>query len=151
MSYLTDSYIVFTLKMESVFKNTIFGLKMMVKSGLENFIFKSLHVIYYWICDFGHFYEVRESSLPHGGNSKMFFLDHFSPSFLNQTCIFGYRFHFEGKNNVWISQVRRVKYPGTFWITFRAGGSWWAWWAFAYPISWTKPRIGQPFFHFQHM
>ena len=36
MSYLTDSYIGFTLKMESVSKNTIFGLKMMVKSGLEN-------------------------------------------------------------------------------------------------------------------
>ena len=43
-SYLTDSYIVFTLKMESVSKNTIFGLKMMVKSGLEKFILKSLHV-----------------------------------------------------------------------------------------------------------
>ena len=37
MSYLTDSYIVFTLKMESVSKNTIFGLKIMVKSGLEKF------------------------------------------------------------------------------------------------------------------
>ena len=35
MSYLTDSYIGFTLKMESVSKNTIFGLKMMVKSDLE--------------------------------------------------------------------------------------------------------------------
>ena len=43
MSYLTDSYIGFTLKMESVSKNTIFGLKMMVKSGLEKFILKSLH------------------------------------------------------------------------------------------------------------
>ena len=43
MSYVTDSYIGFTLKMESVAKNTIFGLKMMVKSGLENFILKSLH------------------------------------------------------------------------------------------------------------
>ena len=42
-SYLTDSYIGFTLKMESVTKNTIFGLKMMVKSGLEKFILKSLH------------------------------------------------------------------------------------------------------------
>ena len=41
--YLTDSYIGFTLKMESVSKNTIFGLKMMVKSGLEKFILKSLH------------------------------------------------------------------------------------------------------------
>ena len=29
--------------MESVSKNTIFGLKMMVKSGLEKFILKSLH------------------------------------------------------------------------------------------------------------
>ena len=43
MSYLTDSYIGFTLKMESVTENTIFGLKMMVKSGLEKFILKSLH------------------------------------------------------------------------------------------------------------
>ena len=36
-SYLTDSYIVFTLKMESVSKITIFGLKMMVKSGIDFF------------------------------------------------------------------------------------------------------------------
>ena len=43
MSYLTDSYIRFTLKMEYVSKNTIFGLKMLVKSGLEKFILKSLH------------------------------------------------------------------------------------------------------------
>ena len=42
-SYLTESYIAFTLKMESVTKNTTFGLKMMVKSGLEKFILKSLH------------------------------------------------------------------------------------------------------------
>ena len=33
-SYLTNSYIVFTLKMESVSRITIFGLKIMVKSGL---------------------------------------------------------------------------------------------------------------------
>ena len=42
-SYLTDSYIGFTLNMESVSKNIIFGLKMMVKSGLEKSISKSLH------------------------------------------------------------------------------------------------------------
>ena len=41
--HLTDSYIVFTLKMKSVSRTTIFGLKMMVKSGLEKFILKSLH------------------------------------------------------------------------------------------------------------
>ena len=39
-SYLTDSYIIFTLKMESVSKNTIFGQKLMVKSGLEKIILK---------------------------------------------------------------------------------------------------------------
>ena len=38
-SYLTDSYIIFTLKIESVSKITIFDLKMMVKSGLEKNIF----------------------------------------------------------------------------------------------------------------
>ena len=43
-SYLTDSYIIFTLKMESVSKNAIFGLKLMVKSGLEKNILKSLHL-----------------------------------------------------------------------------------------------------------
>ena len=42
-SYLTNSYIVFTLNMESVSKNTIFGLKMMVKSGLEKILLKFLH------------------------------------------------------------------------------------------------------------
>ena len=42
-SYLTDSDIMFTLKMESQPKNTIFGLKMMVKSGLEKIFFKFLH------------------------------------------------------------------------------------------------------------
>ena len=43
-SYLADSYIIFTLKMESVSKNTIFGLKMIVKNGLENFL-KFLHAV----------------------------------------------------------------------------------------------------------
>ena len=42
-SYLTGLYIVFTLKMESVPKNTIFALKMMVKSGVEKIFLKFLH------------------------------------------------------------------------------------------------------------
>ena len=42
-SHLTNSYIPFTLKMESVSKSTIFGLKMMVKSGLEKICLKFLH------------------------------------------------------------------------------------------------------------
>ena len=41
--YLTDTYIIFTLKMESVSKNTIFGLKMIMKSGLEKIFLKFLH------------------------------------------------------------------------------------------------------------
>ena len=53
-SYLTDSYIVFTLKMESVSKNRNFGLKMMVKSGLGKIFTNS----------------VIKSILPHGGISK---------------------------------------------------------------------------------
>ena len=42
-SYLNDSYIIFTLKMESVPEIIIFGLKMMVKSGLEKIFLKFLH------------------------------------------------------------------------------------------------------------
>ena len=42
-SYLIDSYIVFTLKMKSVSQTTIFGLIMMVKSGLEKIFLKFLH------------------------------------------------------------------------------------------------------------
>ena len=39
-AYLTDSSIIFTLKMESVPEKTIFGLDMMVKSGLEKMFFE---------------------------------------------------------------------------------------------------------------
>ena len=46
--YLTDLYIVFTLKMESVSKNIIFCLKMTVKSGLEKNILKFLHAQNYF-------------------------------------------------------------------------------------------------------
>jgi hypothetical protein len=42
-------YIVFTLKMRSVSKNSVFGLKMMVKCGLEKFSLKSLHAGKYFI------------------------------------------------------------------------------------------------------
>ena len=53
--YMSCSNIIFTLKMEYVSKNTIFGLKMMV-------IFVTEFVI--------HFYEVRENSFPHEGISN---------------------------------------------------------------------------------
>ena len=42
-SYFTDSYIIFTLKMESVSKITTFGLQMTVESGLEKILLKFLH------------------------------------------------------------------------------------------------------------
>ena len=40
---VTDSYLVYVLKMEYVYKINIFGLKMMVKSGLEKIFLKFLH------------------------------------------------------------------------------------------------------------
>ena len=40
-SYLTNSYIIFILKMESVCKITIFVIKMMVKSGLQKYFWNS--------------------------------------------------------------------------------------------------------------
>ena len=40
---------VFTLKMESVFKNTFFGQEMIVKSGLEKIFLKFLHVGDYFL------------------------------------------------------------------------------------------------------
>ena len=42
-TYVTNSYFVCVLKMEYVPKITIFGLKMMVKSGLEKTFLKFLH------------------------------------------------------------------------------------------------------------
>ena len=42
---MSGSYVVFTLKMESVSKSTIFGLEMMVKSGPEKIILKSLNTV----------------------------------------------------------------------------------------------------------
>ena len=55
---------VFTLKMESVSKNTIFGLRMIVKSGLEKKIFlKFLHAV-------GYFSLLHKSVQNHKFNNK---------------------------------------------------------------------------------
>ena len=64
-SYLTDTYIVSTLKMESVFKNTIFGGTMIVKSGIEKIFLKFLLVGDY---------------IPHCSGKPIFFL---VPVFMN--------------------------------------------------------------------
>ena len=70
-SYLTESYIVFTLKMESISKNTIFGLKMMVKSGLEKIFLKFLHAGDYFIKVPKITNSViKKTIFPHGGISK---------------------------------------------------------------------------------
>ena len=89
MSYLTDSYIVFILKIESVSKNTIFGVKIMVKSGLEKIFLKFLHAGDYFPLLHkraqNHKFSNKNNYLPTWRDFKIFFSD------------------------VWISQVRRVK------------------------------------------
>mgnify|MGYP001443297352 CR=1 FL=1 len=76
-SYLTDSYIVFTLKMESVSKNTIFGLKMMVKSGLEKIFLKFLHAGDYFSLLHksvqNHKFSNKNNHLPARGDFKIIF------------------------------------------------------------------------------
>ena len=64
---MTDLYIVFTLKMESVSKNTIFGLKMMVKSGLEKIFLKFFHAGQY-------FHLLQRSAQNHKFSNKMNYL-----------------------------------------------------------------------------
>ena len=97
--YLTDSYIVFTLIMESVSKNTMFGLKMMVKSGMEKIFLKFLHVG----DNFSLLYSVQNHKFRNKNNHhsawrdfKIFFLDHFSPSFLGQKLYFWIQIPFRG-------------------------------------------------------
>ena len=74
-SYLTESYIVFTLKMESVSKITIFGLKMMVKSGLEKIFLKFLHARDYFLLlrksDPNHKFSNKNNYLPEWRDFKM--------------------------------------------------------------------------------
>ena len=99
-SYLTESYIVFTLKMESVSKNTIFGLKMMVKSGLEKIFLKFLHAGDYFSLLHksvqNHKFSNKYNQFRHRRISKKKFLDHFSPSFLRTKLYFWIQIPFWG-------------------------------------------------------
>ena len=101
-SYLTDSYIVFTLKMESVSKNTIFGLKMMVKSGLEKIFLKFLHAGDYFPLLHksaqNHKFSNKNNYLPAWRVFKIIFLDHFLPWFLGQKLYFWLQIPFWGYN-----------------------------------------------------
>ena len=72
MSYLTDSYIVFTLKMESVSKNT-----MMVKKGLEKISLKFLHA--------GDYFPILHKSAQ---NHKFSNINNYLPVWKNFKIIF---------------------------------------------------------------
>ena len=86
--YGCETAIIFTLKMESVSKNIIFGLKMMVKSGLEKIFLKFLHAGDYFPLLHksaqNHKFSNKNNYLPAWRDFKINFLDHFSPSFLGQ-------------------------------------------------------------------
>ena len=75
--YLTDSYTFFTLKMESVYKNTIFGLKMMVKSGVVKIFLKLLHAAEYFPllhkCIQNHKFSNKNNYLPPWRDFKIIF------------------------------------------------------------------------------
>ena len=79
-SYLNNSYIIFTLKMESVPKITIFGLKMMVKSGLEKYFWNSSmrkpfssNSFYLLVLRKITNSVTKTTIFPHGGKSEIFF------------------------------------------------------------------------------
>ena len=75
MSYLTGSYIIFTLKMESESKNTIFGLKMIVKSGRKKIFLKFLNAgdyFFYFLLSKITNLVLEITIFSHGGISKLF-------------------------------------------------------------------------------
>ena len=97
-SYLADSNIVFTLKLES---RQIFCSNRWIRSskyGKKNIsdfppcgkrvIFVTEFVIFCKTPPFCEVKWIRRKWLPHWGISKIFFLDHFSPSFLGQKWLF---------------------------------------------------------------
>ena len=81
-SWLTDSYIGFTLKMESVSKNTIFAIKMMVKSGLEKVFFKFLHALTMFITTFVLFIKTPPFYEVNSFNRKRLGLEEFKKYFM---------------------------------------------------------------------
>ena len=88
--HMANPTIVYPVKMEYGWHFSIFGLKVMVKSGLEFFFFWNSSMRE---TTFPYFIKVPKITnsiikitiFPHGGISKYFFLDHFSPSFLGDT------------------------------------------------------------------
>ena len=104
-SNLTGSYMGFTLKMESVSKNIIFGLKMKVKSGIEKIFLKFLHAGDYFSLLHksvqNHKFSYKNNHLPAWRDFKISFSRPlFTIIFRPYLVFFGYRFHFEGKTDV---------------------------------------------------
>ena len=64
--------IVYVLKMEYVLRNNIFGLKMMVKSGLEKIFLKFLHAEHYFplLHKSAQNHKFSNKIFLHGGISK---------------------------------------------------------------------------------
>ena len=89
---MTDSYIIFTLKMEPVSINTIFGPKMTVKSGVEKIFLKLIHAGDYFSLLHksvqNHKFSNKNNYLPAWRDFKINFLHHFSLSFLGQKWYF---------------------------------------------------------------
>ena len=94
---MTNPTIVSPVKMEYGWNFSISGLKIMVKSGLEKIFLRFLHALtmsflllnLYFLTKISPFYEANSFNRKwwaHEGISKIFFLDHFSPSFLGQKC-----------------------------------------------------------------
>ena len=91
--------------MESVTKNTVFGLKMMVKSGLKEIFLELLHVGDYFPLlqknAQNHKFSNKNNYLPAWRDLKIFFSRPlFTIIFVAKNGIFEYRFHLEGKNDV---------------------------------------------------
>ena len=96
---------------------------MIVKSGLEKIFFKFLHAGDYFSLLHksaqNHKFSNKNNCLPAWRDFKtnfsrpLFTIIFRSKIRVIKNGIFGYRFHFEGKTNAWISKVRRVKIDGT--------------------------------------
>ena len=80
----------------------------MVKSGLEKIFLKFLHEGDYFplLHKSAQNHKFSNKNLPAWRDFKIIFFHHHLQA---KKCIFVHRFHFEGKNDVQISQVRRVK------------------------------------------
>ena len=100
MSY---SVLVYLVKIECVPKSTIFGLTMMLKSGLDIFILKLLHAGNYFPCVI----KGKIFAPNYKFSNKMKHSRPLSPSTKNFN--FRYLLHFDQVNDAWITHILCVK------------------------------------------